>query len=61
MKVRDRNGFEIEVTNLNEAIKQAKNLKDLHHVPPLPSDSERQEYWKDLHEKLLFLKAKKTS
>lgn len=58
MKIIDINGFEIEVTHLNKAIRQAKDLKDLHHVPSLPSDKERQEYWKDLYEKLLVVKSK---
>ncbi|ANF50286.1 3-isopropylmalate dehydratase [Chryseobacterium glaciei] len=58
MKITDLNGFEIEITDLKEAIKQAKNFKDLHHVPPIPSDKEQQEYWKDLYEKLVTLKSK---
>ncbi|ANF52935.1 3-isopropylmalate dehydratase [Chryseobacterium glaciei] len=58
MQITDLNGFEIEVTDLKEAIKQAKNLKDLHHNPPVPSDKERQQYWKDLYEKLVTLKSK---
>jgi hypothetical protein len=58
MKITDLNGFEIEVTNLNKAIKHAKNFKNLHHTPPLPSDKERQDYWKDLYEKLLIVKSK---
>ncbi|ALR29282.1 3-isopropylmalate dehydratase [Chryseobacterium sp. IHB B 17019] len=59
MKINDLNGFEIEVTNLKEAIKQAKVFKDLHHTPPVPSDQERQAYWKDFYEKLLKLKNQK--
>jgi hypothetical protein len=58
MKVTDLNGFDIEVTNLREAIKQAKNFKDLQHDPPVQSDKQRQAYWKDLYRKLLTLKAK---
>jgi hypothetical protein len=61
MKITDLNGFEITVTNLNRAIKQAKNFKDMHHIPPVPTDKQRQEYWKDAYEKLLALKTKKTS
>lgn len=61
MKIIDLNGFEIEVTDLKKAIKQAKNFKDMHHIPPVPSDKERQKYWNDLYQKLLILKANKTS
>lgn len=57
MKIVDLNGFTIEVTDLNRAIKQAENFKDMHHIPPVKSDKQRQAYWKDLYEKLLTLKS----
>lgn len=44
MKITDLNGCEITVTDLNKAIEQAENFKDLHHVPPVPYDNVRQEY-----------------
>ncbi|MBT2621945.1 3-isopropylmalate dehydratase [Chryseobacterium sp. ISL-6] len=58
MKVTDLNGKQLEVTNLKEAIRQARDFKDLQHTPSIPTDGERQNYWKDLYEKLLKLKSK---
>ena len=56
MKVTDLNGCDLVVTDLEKAIAQAENFKDLHHIPPVESDKQRQKYWRDLHEKLLKLK-----
>lgn len=58
MKVRDKNGQCIEVTDLKKAIQQASWYKTYQHNPPVESDKERQAYWADMHEKLLALKAK---
>lgn len=58
MKITDKNGLEITVTDLDKAIQQAELFKDMHHVPPVPSDKERQEYWNDIYKKLLELKSK---
>lgn len=58
MKITDLNGFEIIVTDLEKAIEQADNFKDLQHDPPVPYDKERQKYWNDIYEKLLDLKTK---
>lgn len=58
MKITDINGFQIEITDLNEAIEDAEYFKDCHHIPPKESDKERQEYWADMHEKLKAIKEK---
>lgn len=58
MKITDLRGLSIEVTNLDKAIEQTENFKDLHHVPPVESDKERQAYWRDIYQKLLQLKSK---
>lgn len=58
MKITDLNGQEITVTDLDKAIEQAELFKDMHHVPPVPSDKERQQYWTDIYNKLLELKSK---
>lgn len=56
MKIIDLYGREIEVTDLEEAIGQAGWFSDAHHDPPVESDTERQAYWRDMHEKLVQLK-----
>ncbi|MBN8785828.1 3-isopropylmalate dehydratase [Elizabethkingia anophelis] len=60
MKIRDKKGEWIEVTDLKKAIQQAGWYKEYQHDPPTESDKERQAYWADMHEKLLELKAKHT-
>lgn len=56
MKVKDLNGYLIEVTDLDKAIEMAEFFKDCHHTPPRPIDKENQKYWRDMYEKLLKLK-----
>lgn len=56
MKITDLNGLEIKVTDLKKAIDQADYFKDAHHIPPVDSDKQRQEYWTDIYNKLLMLK-----
>lgn len=56
MKITDLNGCEIEVTDLDKAIEQTEFFKDCSHVPPVPSDKIRQQYWGDMYEKLIALK-----
>ncbi|MBN9285545.1 MULTISPECIES: 3-isopropylmalate dehydratase [unclassified Flavobacterium] len=56
MKITDLNGLEIKVTDLEKAIDQADYFKDAHHIPPVDSDKQRQEYWTDIYNKLLMLK-----
>jgi hypothetical protein len=58
MKITDLNGQEKTVTDLDKAIAQAELFKDMHHVPPVPYDKERQQYWTDIYNKLLELKSK---
>ncbi|WET69051.1 3-isopropylmalate dehydratase [Sphingobacterium sp.] len=58
MKTTDLNGLEITVTDLDKAIEQADNFKDLQHNPPVPYDKEIQKYWTDIYNKLLDLKSK---
>lgn len=57
MKITDIKGLVLEVTDLDKATEQAKDFKNLHHIPPLPSDTKQQAYWKDIYEKLLKLKS----
>ncbi len=58
MHITDLNGFRLKVTDIDEAIAQAENFKDMHHVPPVPYDKKRQKYWTDIYNKLLKLKSK---
>ncbi|MCT3744651.1 3-isopropylmalate dehydratase [Elizabethkingia anophelis] len=58
MKIRDKKGNWIEVTDLNKAIQQTGWFKEYQHSPPTESDKERQAYWADMHEKLKALKQK---
>ena len=54
----DLYGQRKEVTDLDKAIAQAENFKDMHHIPPVESDKERQKYWRDIYKKLVQLKSK---
>ena len=57
MKITDKNGQEIEVTDLPAALAQAAFFKDCHHVPPEPvADKRQQAYWMDIYQKLIDLK-----
>ncbi len=58
MHVTDLNGCSIEVPDLDEVIEQADWFKDCHHIPPKKGDEIRQEYWRDMYEKLITLKSK---
>ncbi|MBO9676314.1 MAG: 3-isopropylmalate dehydratase [Sphingobacteriaceae bacterium] len=58
MKITDKSGRTLQVTNLDEAMKQAQDFKDRHHLPPQVGDKERQAYWIDLYQKLLTLKSR---
>ncbi len=60
MKVTDKNGFELEVTNLDEAIRQSSEFSSYSQVGGAYSEfNEKQKaYWSDLHDKLLTLKSK---
>ena len=54
----DLHGMEIQVVDLDDAIRQADSFRGAHHVPPVPSDIDRQAYWSDVYQKLLELKRK---
>ena len=58
MKVTDINGLEIEVNDLDRAIEQAWQFKELQHTDRRLAafDRDRQVYWTDLHEKLIRLR-----
>ncbi len=61
MKIKDRYGKEITITDLAGGIKQVRMFKEYKHLNPSPeqikSDNERQAYWTDLHTKLLQLQS----
>lgn len=58
MKITDINGLEIEVTDLDGAIQQAGQFRELRHTDRRLAafDREREAYWTDLHEKLIILR-----
>lgn len=60
MKVTDLNGCQIEVTDLDEAIKITAEYKEYEHVNEsfLEFDNKQKTYWTDMHGKLLKLKNK---
>ncbi|WEK36142.1 MAG: hypothetical protein P0Y53_01395 [Candidatus Pseudobacter hemicellulosilyticus] len=57
MKIIDRDGLQITVTDLDKAIRQAGQFMTYRHDPPQPlADARQQAYWTDLYKKLLTLK-----
>ncbi|CAD0002107.1 MULTISPECIES: hypothetical protein [Flavobacterium] len=65
IQIEDKNGENVEVTNLNQAIKQADYFKNFSHTDKLfeKFDKKRQAYWQDMYEKLIKisdLKVKET-
>lgn len=58
MKVTDINGFQIEVTDLKEAIRIAKRYTKYKHEDKSFSDFDKRQkaYWTDMHEKLTTIK-----
>lgn len=58
MKVTDLNSYEIEVTNLKEAIKIAKRNTGYSHEDKSFSEFDKRQkaYWTDIHEKLIAIK-----
>ena len=60
MKITDLNGFPIEVTDLDEAIKVTTEFKEYAHEDKNYSDFDRRQkaYWRDMHQKLMELKKK---
>lgn len=60
MKITDLNGFLIEVTDLDEAIKVTTEYKEYGHEDKNYSDFDRRQkaYWRDMHQKLMEFKKK---
>ncbi|MFZ4860921.1 hypothetical protein ACL9RF_01915 [Sphingobacterium sp. Mn56C] len=58
MKINDLHGFEIEITDLKEAIKIAKRNTGYSHEDKSFSDFDKRQknYWTDIHEKLTVIK-----
>lgn len=63
MKVTDLNGCPIEVTNLKEAIKIARQYKEYRHEDKSFSelDIRQKAYWTDMYEKLKAIKKQVTT
>ncbi|MCC9066015.1 hypothetical protein ACHRV1_15955 [Flavobacterium aquidurense] len=57
IQIEDKNGENIEVLNLAEAIKQADYFRSFSHTEKLfeKFDKKRQAYWQDLYEKLVAI------
>ena len=60
MKIIDLNGCELEVTNLENALKQVREFKKYSHAGHEWADFDRRQkiYWTDLYQKLLVIKKK---
>jgi hypothetical protein len=57
IQIEDKNGKNITVTNLTQAIEQADYFRNFAHTDKLfeKFDKERQAYWQDLYEKLIAI------
>lgn len=57
IQVEDKNGKNIIVTDLTQAIEQADYFRNFAHADKIfeKFDKERQAYWKDLYEKLVAI------
>lgn len=55
IQIEDKNGENVEVNNLAEAIKQADYFRNFSHTDKLfeKFDRKRQAYWQDIYEKLI--------
>ncbi|PTT08979.1 hypothetical protein DBR27_06970 [Flavobacterium sp. HMWF030] len=55
IQIEDKNGENVEVNNLNQAIKQADYFRNFSHTDKLfeKFDKKRQDYWQDMYEKLM--------
>ncbi|WP_374175274.1 hypothetical protein [Flavobacterium tructae] len=55
IQVEDKNGKNITVTDLTQAIEQADYFRNFAHADKIfeKFDKERQVYWQDLYEKLI--------
>ncbi|MDC7217791.1 MAG: hypothetical protein PQJ28_02075 [Spirochaetales bacterium] len=58
MKVTDLNGYEIEVTDLDEAIRKTGAYKEYRHEDKGFEDFDRrqQAYWTDMYDKLVAIR-----
>lgn len=58
MKVTDLNGYSIEVTDLNEAIRITKRYTKYRHEDKSHTDFDKRQnaYWTDMHDKLTAIK-----
>lgn len=63
MTVTDLNGFPIEVTNLQEAIKIARQYKEYRHEDKSFSEFDKRQkaYWTDMYRKLAVIKKQLTT
>ena len=63
MKTTDLNGLELEITDLAEAVKKAREFKLHHHENEKfqQSDKKLKGYWTDLYKKLTDLQKEKTN
>jgi hypothetical protein len=60
MKLTDLNGYPIEVTDLNEAIRITKRYTKYRHEDKSYTDFDKRQnaYWTDMYEKLTAIKAR---
>lgn len=58
MQITDLNGFQIEVTDLDEAIRITADYKEYHHEDKSFSEFDKKQkvYWADMYEKLTTIK-----
>jgi len=63
MKVTDLNGYQIEVTDLDEAIKITADYKEYRHKNKSFSEFDKRQkaYWTDMYEKLTAIKERVTT
>ena len=63
MKIIDLNGFQIEVTDLDEAIRITADYKEYHHEDKRFSEFDKRQkaYWRDMYEKLTATKEQVTT
>ena len=57
MKIIDLKGEKIEITNLEEALKQAQTFKDCYDEKNQILSEERKKYWQDIYKKLKKMKS----
>ncbi|KUJ59493.1 hypothetical protein AR687_22755 [Flavobacteriaceae bacterium CRH] len=57
IQIKDKNGENVEVANLTQAIEQADYFRNFAHSDKLfeKFDRKRQAYWQDMYEKLVAI------